>query len=153
MSKPLDYIPPKAVRRTVPFSVGAFCCSSVWYVAIVVYGAFYFPFYERAFSALGIELPLLTKTLLGLADFIRSEHGWLILLPVPIVAAFVVGMIDERRSSTWRNVPLRLRIAFWLFLSMSVVFFGHVIVNNAMVMPLWSITIGVAAGGPPATKP
>lgn len=77
-------------------------------VVVMVIMIFAVPVFEDSFSSMGNELPLPTKLLIGMSNFMTEN----VLLLIAIVAILVIGVILFRKSEAGRHFFARLAMTF-----------------------------------------
>lgn len=77
-------------------------------VVVMVIMIFAVPVFEDSFSSMGNELPLPTKLLIGMSNFMTEN----VLLLIAIVAILVIGIILFRKSEAGRHFFARLAMTF-----------------------------------------
>jgi len=134
--QPLDYAsPPPRLRRYWAGPV------AMWSLVVIVWlaaGLFIVPRFEPIFKAFKIRLPFITQILLSWSHWMNTGFGWLQILPLPIVFAFLTPRIPEDRPRS-RGGTRILVLSAILTLALTLL-----LIFTALIMPLLSLLTAVS---------
>jgi len=77
-------------------------------LAIVVITAFVLPRFAAFFTSLNAKLPLPTRILMGMANFIRNDWEFIVLFVVVVAAVVTLGIVTERGRAVRDRLFLKI---------------------------------------------
>ncbi|MCY2951728.1 MAG: hypothetical protein NTU53_07085 [Planctomycetota bacterium] len=125
----LDYATPVVRRRR--FWLGP---TLIWSMVVLVWllgGLFVVPRFEAIFKDFKVQLPTVTLTVLAWSRWLRGGFGWLALLPLPVVIAFLVPPTPDRHDAR-ASIASRILLVLGLFVLVLSVF----VFVAALMLPL-----------------
>lgn len=134
----LAYRNPAQDHRRV-FSMTAFLVAAIIHFVVVTDLAILVPRFEPIFESFEVKLPLFTGVLLAVSRWFR-DIGWIILLPMPLVIGFAVGMLTKARPPGAPSRKARLAAIVILVVGAIVM-----ITAIALFLPMISLIQGVSS--------
>jgi len=132
----LDY---QAPARQRVFSLRAFLAAAIIQAVLFALLGLIVPRFEPIFQSFGVRLPALTQLLLELSRWFR-DVGWIIILPLPFVIGFGVGLLTQAPAA---DAPRRN----WRLASIVILIVGVIVIVTVVALFLPMITLIQAVSG------
>jgi hypothetical protein len=131
---PLNYATPPLRRRR--FWLGPVLTWSMVVLTWLLIGLLVVPRFEAIFKDFKVQLPTVTLGVLAWSRWVRGGFGWLALLPLPVVVAFLVPRTPDSPDA---RAPIARRIL--LILGLFVLVLSVFVFVVALMLPALAIGI------------